>query len=69
MLLETSNNEEFDVLYAPNFYEVLGDSPDTIGLLTKKEVNDIKGFFSGNIFIIKQSLLLTFLRLLRIAQN
>ena len=35
---------------------VLGDSPDRKGLLAKKEVSDVKGFFfSVNIFIIKQT--------------
>ena len=46
----------------------MSDSPDRIWLLAKKEVNDIEGFFSVNMFKIKQSMLLTFLRLLKIVQ-
>ena len=48
-------------------YKVLGESIDRIGLLAKKVVSYIKVFLSVNIFIIKQSMLLTFLPLLRIA--
>ena len=54
------------MLYVPNFIRSWGDSADRIGLLPKKEVSDIKVFFHVNIFIIKQSMLLIFLRLLRI---
>ena len=55
------------MLYVP-IYEVLSDSSDRIWLLAKKEVNDIEGYFSVNIFKIKQSMFLTFLRLLKIVQ-
>ena len=47
----------------------MGHSPDRIRLLSKTEASDIKVFFSANIFIIKQSMLLTFLRLLRIVSS
>ena len=49
-------------------YEVLGESPGRIGLLAKKGSEWYQVFFSDNIFIIKQNILLTFLRLLRIVQ-
>ena len=39
--VETSYSDRVDMLYVPN----LGDSPDRIGLLAKKKVNDAKGFF------------------------
>ena len=65
--VETSYSDRVDMLYI-NFIRSW-DSPDRIGLLAKKEVNDIKGFFSVNLFIIKQRMLLTFLQLLRIAQK
>ena len=55
--------------YTSLTYEVLGDCPNRIGLLAKQEVSDFKVFFSVNIFIIKQSTLLTFLRLLRIVSS
>ena len=57
------------MLYVPNFTRCLVDSPGRVGLLAKKEVSHIKVFFSVNIFIIKQSILLTFLRLLRIISS
>ena len=40
-----------------------------LALLAKKEVRNIKVFFSVSIFIIKQSMLLRFLQLLRIVNS
>ena len=59
------------ILYitCPYFNRILGDSPGRIGLLEKKKMKDMKVFFSLNIFIIKQSMLLTLLRLLRIVSS
>ena len=63
-MVETSHSDRFYMLYV----SIFGDSPGRIGLLAKKGMKDIKVFFSHNIFMIKQTMLLTFLRLLRIVR-
>ena len=47
----------------------MGGSSDRIGLLAEKEGAWYQGFFSFNIFIIKQSMLLIFLWLLRLISS
>ena len=56
------------ILYvmSPYFFQVLGDSPDIVGLLAKKEVGHFKIFFFCQYLHNWQSILLTFLWLLRI---
>ena len=65
-----------EISYCDGFYvmcsllcKVLGNSSDRIGLLAKRKWVISRLFFSFNIFIIKQSMLLTFLRLRRIVSS